>query len=240
MLGVASHNEIPAELFAEFQKLALHGKFLASMGEHHQDGWGIAGYFGNWATHFGRSEKGAVEDSLNFTAATRKALLSRSRIIIAHLRKASEGSRVLENAHPFIYNDWIFCHNGTVRDSEQLVLNNRYYEGATDSERLFKFILNKIEHRSVKDYPWVIKETLAEIKERCASTSLTFLLSNHNYLVGYRDYTEEGNYYSLYYSNANNLSFLFCSEKLPGYDWNEMQNGELVIVDKIGGFLSEF
>lgn len=240
MLAVASRNVIAPSLFARFQELAVTGKSLKALGDEHQDGWGIGGYLGQWTVHFGRSEKGAMRDVDNYRDACRKSLLSRSKIIIAHVRKASSGSIGIENAHPFIHREWIFAHNGTVYDSDRLLVPGCPCEGTTDSERLFKFLVSRLDRRSVRDYPEVLRHSIGELKKKCDYSSLTFVLSNGNYLIGYRDCREEEDYYTLYYSFAGNLAFLFCSEPLPGYEWEAMKNGELLIVEKCGGFISEF
>jgi glutamine amidotransferase len=240
MLAVASGNIIPLSLFTDFQQLAVTGKSLASMGKQHQDGWGIGGYLGRWTVHFGRSEKGAMNETEHFAQAARKGLLSQSKILVAHMRKASTGILKMENSHPFIHNEWMFCHNGTIYDADRLLVPRYTYEGTTDSERFFKFLISRLDRRSVKDFPDVLRHSIEEIKKKCSYSSLTFLLSNGNYLIGYRDCCEDEDYYTLHYSFADNLSFIFCSEQLPGHDWETMQNGELVVVDKCGGFVNEF
>jgi glutamine amidotransferase len=240
MLGIASRNVVPREIFADFQKLAVTGKSLPALGEGHQDGWGIAGYLGGWTVHFGRSERSALEDGEGYTRAWERGLLAQSRMLLAHMRKASEGSRCVENSHPFICNEWIFCHNGTIYDSERLIVPRFTYEGTTDSERFFKFLVSRLDRRSVREFPDVIRTGIADLKKKCAYSSLSFLLSNGNYLIGYRDYTGDEDYYTIHYSCADDLSFMFCSEPLPGYAWEPMKNGELVMVHKYGGISNEF
>jgi len=233
MLGIVSKNRISGLWLESFQRLAIGGKIKRDMSEGHLDGWGISGYLGGNAVYFGRSEKSAIDDFINYDAACHKAILSNTRILITHLRKATEGVDKIENTHPFIYKEWVFCHNGTIHGSEKLVLPHHKYEGTTDSERFFKFLVSKLEKRSSKYYPEIIKSAVSEIADNYKYTSLTFLLSDGEHLFGCRDFREDGNYYTLYYSYQKNVCLL-CSEELPGFDWVKVKNKKLIMIDKYG------
>ena len=238
MLGVVATNKISYKLLDSFKQLALTGRIKKSMTEGHQDGWGIAGYLGKWPVQFGRSPKNILEDIDNFITSSHKAIISDTRMLVVHLRKASEGDLSLENTHPFIADDFVFCHNGTIYNSEKLILPGTNYEGTTDSERFFKFILNKINKVSKRRYPEMFKSIIEEIKEKCKFTSLTFLLCDGEHLIGYRNYNEVKEYYTLYYSTQKGLSVV-CSEELPGFEWTLLENEEFVVFDKYG-VLNEF
>jgi len=240
MLGVASNNKISPLWLEDFQRMAVEGNIIKSMGEGHGDGWGIAGYLGDWTVHFGRSSGNAAAETEAFEKASSKAMASKSKIIIAHLRKASEGAVHLENSHPFILGEWIFCHNGMIESPGSIELAKYKYDGGTDSERFFKYLIDRLGNKPVKEYPGLIKEAVRDIKASCKCSSLTFLLSNGKYLAGFRDFSEDEDYYTLYYSYSEKHSFSFCSEPLPGFDWTPMGNGELIIVDREGGVLYGF
>jgi predicted glutamine amidotransferase len=153
---------------------------------------------------------------------------------MAHLRKASAGELKVENSHPFIHYGWIFCHNGTLHNPEQLE-NKRYsYEGSTDSERFFKYLIDRLYRKSSREHPAIIRQVLDEVREKCSPTSLTFILSSGTHLIACRDYACDAAYYTLNYTAAAG-SFLVCSEPLPGFDWVPMKNGELIMVDRNGG-----
>ncbi|OAM25695.1 class II glutamine amidotransferase [Eikenella exigua] len=65
--------------------------------------------------------------------------------VIAHIRKATQGSVGLANTHPFIREIlgkyWLFAHNGHLGGFQPK--EGKYYRpiGSTDSERVFCFIL---------------------------------------------------------------------------------------------------
>ena len=233
MLGIAASSGVSPLWLESFHELAVTGDVLKGMSKGHDDGWGVAGYLAHWAVYFGRSEKDASQDIENFDASCKKAVNSNSKILIAHLRKASKGEKHIGNSHPFIHKDLIFCHNGDVHGSEKLAVPGVEYEGSTDSERFFRYISARLEHGIQKNYPEILAEAIKEVKKKCSYSSLTFLLSNGERLVGYRDYTEDGKYFSLYYAKSDR-AFLLCSEPLPGFEWKPMKNGEMIIVNKAG------
>ncbi len=238
MIGLASNNKISPLWFEDFQRLSLEGNSLRTMKEGHGDGWGVAGYLGGWTVHFGRSSGNAAVETEDYEKATAKAVASKSKIVIAHMRSASEGGIMIENSHPFIYKEWIFCHNGTVEKPENIEIPGYSYEGGTDSERFFKYLISTLGNKQIDEYQELIKGAVSKIKAVCKCTSLTFLLSNKKYLIGFRDFSEDEEYYTLYFSNSERHSFSFCSEPLPGFEWTLMDNGALIIVDKEGGVLS--
>ena len=68
--------------------------------------------------------------------------------VIAHIRRATVGSRALENTHPFQREMWgrywTFAHNGTLKEFRP-PLEGRYRPvGATDSERAFCYLLERL------------------------------------------------------------------------------------------------
>ncbi|MBN1384797.1 MAG: class II glutamine amidotransferase [Elusimicrobia bacterium] len=233
MLGVVSKNISPLWL-ESFYGLMDNGKHGDDTSKGYIDKWGICGYLGNWTVHFGRSKDNAIPDYKNFDDASQKAVISGTEILISHLtgisNKKSKKIKV-ENTHSFICDDWIFCHNGTIYNSERLLLPEYEYEGTTDSERFFKFLINRLNESDIEKYQKTIKDAVREIKEKCLFTSLTFILSNGEYLIAYRDFCREDDYYTLYYYHQNDR-FLVCSEKLPGFEWKKIKNGEIIVVDK--------
>jgi len=81
------------------------------------DGWGI-GFYKNEDPILIKSEKPIYMDYEDFSSAVQQA---RSRIIIAHIRRASNPrglprEKIIskENSQPFMYGKYIFAHNGTI------------------------------------------------------------------------------------------------------------------------------
>jgi len=117
-------------------------------GETHGDGWGI-GYFERGSPRVFRSPN-AARESPEYDVAARKVV---SPIVLAHVRQASVGSRLAENAHPFAYGHWLFMHNGTVTGfaeiRERILAEidpdlRSKIEGTTDSEHVFYWLLSRL------------------------------------------------------------------------------------------------
>jgi glucosamine 6-phosphate synthetase-like amidotransferase/phosphosugar isomerase protein len=67
-----------------------------------------------------------------------------SRILVAHNRAATKGNVTAENAHPFLYEDTVLVHNGTIQNHQSIA------NTATDSEALTQKIA-KTDHKSLEE-----------------------------------------------------------------------------------------
>lgn len=111
----------------------------------HGHGWGVAEHPDGlplvekqaWAAYHGEQFK-------------KTAARVYSRTVIAHVRRATVGSPSLENTHPFVHGVWLFAHNGTVPNFEQVrgrlieamdPLHRSEVRGTTDSEHVFRYLL---------------------------------------------------------------------------------------------------
>jgi glutamine amidotransferase len=131
---------VPTDIVFSFTGLRRRGGDTA----HHRDGWGLALYEGKRARSFLDPQPAAKSPLAAFVAANPiKTLLA-----IGHIRKKTRGSRSLANTHPFTRElwgrDWVFAHNGTVKDSESLRLGRYRPIGSTDSERAFCHLLEAL------------------------------------------------------------------------------------------------
>ena len=82
----------------------------------HSDGFGIA-FFEDKACRLFVDNQSAVESPI---AELVRNYPIKSRNVIAHIRKATQGKINLENSHPFSRElwgrQWIFAHNGDLKD----------------------------------------------------------------------------------------------------------------------------
>ena len=148
--------------------------------DHHADGWGIA-YFENG--RFRHSvEKGPAAASLLARSLCRRPFKSRN--VIVHLRKATQGPVAERNCHPFLRNlwgrEWVFAHNGHLKDLPPVEPGAPFQpEGETDSETAFCTLLSGLEESFGEQAPSLPKL-------RLALTRITARLSGHgsfNYLL---------------------------------------------------------
>ena len=122
---------------------------LASQSKAHPDGWGI-GWFVDDDAYVLKAAKPAHECERFQRTCARLA----SHTFVVHVRRATVGDIDPANAHPFRFGRWLFAHNGTVfsydrvrpflddglapKLADQIV-------GDTDSERLFCWLLSRLE-----------------------------------------------------------------------------------------------
>jgi glutamine amidotransferase len=75
----------------------------------------------------------------------------RARNILAHIRKATQGARSVENCHPFRRDwagrTWVFAHNGDLQDFHPALDGSFTPAGQTDSERAFCWLMQKLAQR---------------------------------------------------------------------------------------------
>ena len=94
-----------------------------------------------------RMEK-AAESALE--SSRLKALMDqgiKSDLLVAHIRYATKGSVSEKNTHPFTGvddagNEWVFAHNGTILECNELSKYIHIQKGETDSERIFDRLID--------------------------------------------------------------------------------------------------
>jgi len=150
-------------------------------GKSHRDGWGIA-WYGDAGKRVIRSTAPACDDP-QFVAAAQQA---RARVIVAHVRDASVGVVRRENCHPFHYDVWTFCHNGTIQgidklrsafDRETLPELQAQRSGDTDSELLFHWLLSNLSREGVN-----IAQPHSIARARCADVDVLYAVVRESFL----------------------------------------------------------
>jgi glutamine amidotransferase len=157
--------------------------------DHHADGWGIA-FFEGQQDDEDKGDKGLRHfvDHQSACSSPVAELISRypikSRNVISHIRKATQGRVALENCHPFVRElwgrYWVFAHNGDLGDFAPRLHGSFKPVGATDSERAFCWVMQELA-KSHADVPSVAELTLTlrELSARIAPHgTFNFLLSN--------------------------------------------------------------
>jgi glutamine amidotransferase len=134
---------VPTDIVFSFTGFATRGGRTSD----HSDGWGIAFFEGAGVRHF--------VDHLAATASPIAELIKRwpikSKNVIAHIRKATQGRVALENCHPFVRElwgrYWVFAHNGDLKNFSPALDGPYHPVGTTDSERAFCFLLQQLRRR---------------------------------------------------------------------------------------------
>jgi predicted glutamine amidotransferase len=140
---LAMNCNVPTDIVFSFTGFATRGGGT----DHHNDGWGIAFFEGAGVRHF-VDYQAAVDSPI---AELIKRVPIKSKNVIAHIRKATQGRVALENCHPFVRELWgryfVFAHNGDLKNFTP-TLNGPYQPvGTTDSETAFCYILQELRRR---------------------------------------------------------------------------------------------
>lgn len=154
----------------------------------HSDGWGIAFFEGKGTRLFLDPQPSCSSPIAELV----RRYPIRSKNVIAHIRKATQGAVGLENTHPFIRElwgrYWIFAHNGHLVDFAPALDGPFRPVGVTDSERAFCWLLQEIRRRHGDQAP-----TAAELFDALHALTLqvaghgefNFLLSNGDSLFAH-------------------------------------------------------
>ncbi|MBW8846333.1 MAG: class II glutamine amidotransferase [Burkholderiales bacterium] len=145
----ALNSRLPAAANFSLRGFAARGGRTAD----HVDGWGLA-------LHDGEHCEVVVEDQ----PAAHSDLAShygqhpvQARNIIAHIRKATQGARAVENCHPFRRDwagrTWAFAHNGDLKDFHPSLSGAFRPAGQTDSERAFCWLMQRLQQRFGEQLP---------------------------------------------------------------------------------------
>ena len=139
---------VPTDIVFSFAGLANRGGKCGP----HADGWGLALYEGRTARVF--LEPAAAADSPLARFVREHPI--KTLLAIAHVRRRTRGEICLANTHPFVRElwgrQWVFAHNGTVKNVRRLKLGRFRPIGKTDSEHAFCALLGALEH-DFKEYP---------------------------------------------------------------------------------------
>ncbi len=153
---------------------------FSTRAEEHKDGFGIAFFEGRGARVF----VDAASARHSPVAEMVRRYPIKSRVVIAHIRKATQGRVALENTHPFQRElwgrHWVFAHNGDLKGYAPRLHASFRPVGDTDSERAFCWLMQELAkaHASLPS----VEELSATLRELApgiaAHGSFNFMLGN--------------------------------------------------------------
>ncbi len=153
---------------------------FATRAAEHKDGFGIAFFEGAGV----RLLVDAQSARTSPVAEMVRRYPIRSRNIIAHIRKATQGRIALENTHPFVRElwgrYWVFAHNGDLREFAPRLHGAFQPVGETDSERAFCWLMQELAKAHAGVPPVAeLSATLRELVPQIAAHgSFNCMLSN--------------------------------------------------------------
>jgi predicted glutamine amidotransferase len=149
------------------------------------DGFGLAWYVPEISPE--PAQFRSIQPAWNNVNLLHLARVSRSPVVLAHVRAATNGFGVTEsNCHPFAAGQFAFMHNGSVANFHKLkrrlrenLSDNAYLSihGTTDSEHLFALFcdhVKRLQHNSSVDImAAALTATLADIERLTAAVGAT-------------------------------------------------------------------
>lgn len=139
---LAMSARAPTSLRSSLAELARHGGGTGP----HRDGWGVA-YMHDGDAFLVREPEAAAGSEMLAFLQQRDA---RSELVIAHVRRATQGARLLRNTQPFERElggrAHLFAHNGMLPGIEHAPVRARWNRpiGDTDSEQAFCALLDRL------------------------------------------------------------------------------------------------
>jgi glutamine amidotransferase len=158
---------VPTDIVFSFTGFATRGGRTGD----HNDGWGIAFFEGAGVRHF-VDYQSAVESPI---AELIRRCPIKSKNVIAHIRKATQGRVALENCHPFVRElwgrYWVFAHNGDLKNFAPVIDGAFRPVGNTDSELAFCYLLQQLRRRFGDRAPEfaALQDALRELAQDIAS-----------------------------------------------------------------------
>ncbi len=117
---------------------------LATRAHEHGDGFGIAFFEGRGLRHFIDPHGAACSPVAELV----RHYPIKSEVVVAHIRKATQGRVALENTHPFVRElwgrYWVFAHNGDLKGFAPRLHGAFRPVGDSDSELAFCWLMQEL------------------------------------------------------------------------------------------------
>ena len=175
---------VPTDICFSFTGFQARG----GLTDHHTDGWGISFFEGKGVRLFLDPNASAHSPVADFV----RTYPIKSKNVIAHIRKATQGEVKLENTHPFMREMWgqywSFAHNGDLKNFSPALSGRFRPVGNTDSEKAFCFILQELQKSFSQNAPSMadLGKKLHEITLQIASVGVfNFLISNGEFMMAH-------------------------------------------------------
>ena len=167
-----------------------------------------------------------------------------SNLIIGNVRSATLPNYIsYHNTHPFKWKNFLFSHNGYIKDFEKSVkkeivklLDYSYLSpisGNTDSEHIF-FLIMQI-YNQEKNLKKAIFKTIDFLTTICEEAMLNFMLAHITEKEGFRLLATKASINieapSLYYLIENDRNIYISSEKLNKQNWKGIMDSSIIECD---------
>ncbi|BAQ62858.1 glutamine amidotransferase [Geminocystis sp. NIES-3708] len=178
------NSNVPTDICFSFEGFCARG----GKTDEHRDGWGIA-FFEDLGCRIFLDDNPSINSPI---AQLVKQYPIKSKNVIAHIRKATQGEIGLENCHPFQRelwgNYWVFAHNGNLDNFEPNLRGIYQTVGTTDSEKAFCLLLETLRQSFPNGKPTLLElyPILKTITQNLSRYGIfNYLLSNGEYLFAH-------------------------------------------------------
>lgn len=199
-------------------------RIFYSNGDEHPHGWGLA-LFGCDGSPLIEKEPVRSTDSHYLKARLDSDIQADN--LIGHIRLATMGMLDYVNCHPFALKDirgrnWTIAHNGTIFDFPLL---NRYMnvqKGATDSERVALYLVDEVNHETVRRGHELDFEERFSVLERAVreltrgNNKVNLLVYDGKYLFAHTNYRD-----SLHVLYGEGFAWI-STRPLTDEDWEDL------------------
>jgi len=237
---------LPTDIVFSFTGFATRG----GRTDWHKDGWGIAFFEGAGVRHFVDYEAAVASP----VAELIKRWPIKSKNVIAHIRKATQGAVTLENCHPFVRElwgrYWVFAHNGDLKDFHPALDGPFRRVGTTDSELAFCYLLQELRRRFGDASPPLAQLNEA-LKELCAgiashgpfnmmlsdgralfahcSTNLYYIVRQYPFTTATLSDEDLSVDFAQYTTPEDRVAVIVTSPLTSNETWTQFQPGELIV-----------
>lgn len=161
--------------------------------------------------------------------------LEKQRAALAHIRLATVGALKLLNCHPYSGRDisgkeWTFIHNGTIYSGRFLAEYLGKQAGDTDSERVFLYMLDKINSAvtkygnplSAEQRFKLIDKLVIEVSPR---NKLNLIIYDGEFLYAHKNMED-----TLYYHQTDN-AVTISTLPLDNGEWKNVPTAQLIVFE---------
>lgn len=219
IFGFSARDDYPANDYL---------KTFYSHSDKHPHGWGLACVSRRSAL----IEKESVRALDSHYLRERLSQPISEKILLAHIRYATIGNVEYRNCHPYSGKDnfgrtWTLIHNGTIFDYPPLSGYVKKQKGDTDSERIFLYLLDKInlsqrEKKAKLSFEERFTILDCAVKNMSKGNKLNLILTDGHYI-----YVHTNCKNTLYYLEKNGVT-LFSTQGLSDEGWKNVPFGQLL------------
>lgn len=231
-------SSIPAEVSFSLDEFSKHG----GLTDLHKDGWGIAYYDNNDARMIKEACTASKSSYLKFV----KDLSIHSKIIISHIRLATQGEVSTRNTQPFTRElggrQHVFAHNGDLLDIDtKTEFKSRRFRpiGNTDSEFAFCYLMENMS----KIWDQETAPDLAlryEVFERFVSEMSTLGIANviysdsdYVYIHSHKRISPDGNYLPGLFMTCRRCSANESDVAIEGLELDKSNSKDVVLIASV-------